>query len=117
MPPNAGGVGGASAAAKARRARRALRNGFLRSRVLLERKTPEVYRRAAPRPLTGVVVADALLTGDALLIGGAAISLVTGNPAGAQVAQNDDSQMARVVPRAGAPESFADLTEQLLLVS
>ncbi|QDM41294.1 Do family serine endopeptidase [Altererythrobacter sp. TH136] len=49
----------------------------------------------------------------ALLIGGAAISLVTGNPAGAQVAQNDDSQMARVVPRAGAPESFADLTAQL----
>jgi serine protease Do len=49
----------------------------------------------------------------ALLVGGAAISLVTGNPAGAQVAQNDDSQMARVVPRAGAPESFADLTAQL----
>ncbi|MFZ1744001.1 MAG: Do family serine endopeptidase [Pontixanthobacter sp.] len=49
----------------------------------------------------------------ALLVGGAAISLVTGFPAGAQVAQNDDSQMARVVPRAGAPESFADLTEQL----
>ena len=49
----------------------------------------------------------------ALLVGGAAISLITGNPAGAQVAQNDDSQMARVVPRAGAPESFADLTAQL----
>ena len=49
----------------------------------------------------------------ALLLGGAAISLVTGQPAGAQVAQNDDSQIARVVPRAGAPESFADLTAQL----
>jgi len=49
----------------------------------------------------------------ALLVGGAAISLITGYPAGAQVAQNDDARMARVVPRAGAPESFADLTEQL----
>ena len=49
----------------------------------------------------------------ALLVGGAALSLITGHPAGAQVAQNDDSQMARVVPRAGAPESFADLTAQL----
>ena len=49
----------------------------------------------------------------ALLLGGAALTLATGFPAGAQVAQNDDSQMARVVPRAGAPESFADLTAQL----
>ena len=49
----------------------------------------------------------------ALLLGGAAVSLITGDPAGAQVAQNDDSAMARVVPRAGAPESFADLTAQL----
>ena len=49
----------------------------------------------------------------ALLLGGAALSLVTGFPAGAQVAQNDEGQMARVVPRAGAPESFADLTAQL----
>lgn len=49
----------------------------------------------------------------ALLAGGAAISLITGFPAGAQVAQNDDQQISRVVPRAGAPESFADLTEQL----
>ncbi|MCA0910531.1 Do family serine endopeptidase [Qipengyuania gaetbuli] len=48
----------------------------------------------------------------ALLAGGAALSLA-GYPAGAQVAQNDDSHMARVVPRAGAPESFADLTAQL----
>lgn len=49
----------------------------------------------------------------ALLAGGAAISLITGMPAGAQVAQNDDSHMSRVVPRAGAPASFADLTAQL----
>ncbi len=49
----------------------------------------------------------------ALLLGGAAISLATGYPAGAQVAQNDDSRMSNMVPRAGAPESFAELTEQL----
>jgi serine protease Do len=49
----------------------------------------------------------------ALLLGGAAISLATGYPAGAQVAQNDDKAIARVVPRAGAPASFADLTAQL----
>ncbi len=49
----------------------------------------------------------------ALLLGGAAASLVTGLPAGAQVAQNDAQQMQNVVPRAGAPASFADLTQQL----
>lgn len=49
----------------------------------------------------------------ALLVGGAAISLMTGYPAGAQIAQNDDSVMNRVVPVEGAPASFADLTEQL----
>ena len=49
----------------------------------------------------------------ALLLGGAAISLATGLPAGAQVAQNDAQQMQQVVPRAGAPNSFADLTQQL----
>jgi len=49
----------------------------------------------------------------ALLLGGAAVSLATGYPAGAQVAQNDDRAIARVVPRAGAPASFADLTAQL----
>ena len=52
------------------------------------------------------------LTG-ALLLGGAAASLTTGYAAGAQVAQNDATQMSRVVPRAGAPEGFATLTEQL----
>jgi serine protease Do len=49
----------------------------------------------------------------AALLGGAALSLTTGFPAGAQVAQNDASQMAPMVPRAGAPASFADLTAQL----
>ncbi|MEW9855278.1 Do family serine endopeptidase [Novosphingobium sp. M1R2S20] len=49
----------------------------------------------------------------ALLLGGATASLITGNPAGAQVAQNEASQMSRVVPRAGAPASFAELTAQL----
>ncbi len=49
----------------------------------------------------------------ALLLGGSALTLITGLPAGAQVAQNDAAQMQAVVPRAGAPASFADLTEQL----
>ncbi len=49
----------------------------------------------------------------ALLVGGAAVSLMTGYPAGAQVAQNADAVMERVVPVEGAPASFADLTEQL----
>lgn len=49
----------------------------------------------------------------ALLLGGATASLVTGMPAGAQVAQNEASQMSNVVPRAGAPASFAELTAQL----
>jgi len=49
----------------------------------------------------------------ALLLGGAAVSLATGYPAGAQVAQNDAAPMARVAPPGGAPASFADLTEQL----
>jgi serine protease Do len=49
----------------------------------------------------------------ALLVGGSVLSLATGFPAGAQVAQNDTTQMQTVVPRAGAPSSFADLTQQL----
>jgi len=49
----------------------------------------------------------------ALLAGGAAISLLTGYPAGAQVAQNDRIQVQNAVPVAGAPASFADLTEVL----
>ena len=49
----------------------------------------------------------------ALLLAGSALTLVTGFPAGAQVAQNDSAQIDAVVPRAGAPASFADLTQQL----
>jgi len=49
----------------------------------------------------------------ALLLAGSALTLATGFPAGAQVAQNDTAQMQNVVPRAGAPTSFADLTQQL----
>jgi len=49
----------------------------------------------------------------ALLMGGAAVTLATGQPVGAQVAQNDDSAISRMAPRAGAPGSFADLTEAL----
>lgn len=49
----------------------------------------------------------------ALLVGGATLSLATGFPAGAQVAQNDEAAIERIVPRQGAPASFADLTAQL----
>ncbi|MFN3516723.1 MAG: Do family serine endopeptidase [Novosphingobium sp.] len=49
----------------------------------------------------------------ALLLGGAALSLITGIPAGAQVAQNEQSSASALVPRPGAPASFADLTQQL----
>lgn len=49
----------------------------------------------------------------ALLVGGAAASLMAGIPAGAQVAQNDAGAISSVVPVAGAPASFADLTEQV----
>ncbi|HSG33019.1 MAG TPA: Do family serine endopeptidase [Sphingomonadaceae bacterium] len=48
----------------------------------------------------------------ALLIGGAALSLATGHPAGAQVT-NDAGAIQPIVPQAGAPASFADLTQQL----
>ncbi len=50
----------------------------------------------------------------ALLAGGAAISLITGFPAGAQVAQNHEMQIADAVPVAGAPASFAELTQALM---
>lgn len=49
----------------------------------------------------------------ALLLGGAALSLATGIPAGAQVAQNEQASATALVPRPGAPSSFADLTQQL----
>jgi serine protease Do len=48
----------------------------------------------------------------ALLLGGATATLAL-QPNGAQTAQNDPSQMAAVVPRAGAPTSFADLVAKL----
>jgi len=49
----------------------------------------------------------------ALLLSGAAFTLATGYPAGAQVAQNDAQQIQSIAPRAGAPASFAVLTQQL----
>ena len=49
----------------------------------------------------------------ALLSGGAALSLATGFPAGAQVAQNENLRIQNAVPIDGAPASFADLTEVL----
>ncbi len=49
----------------------------------------------------------------ALLVSGTALALVTQSPVGAQVAQNESSEIAKAVPRAGAPESFADLVDQL----
>lgn len=49
----------------------------------------------------------------ALLMSGTALALTSQSPVDAQVAQNDDSSLTRVVPRAGAPASFADLVEHL----
>lgn len=49
----------------------------------------------------------------ALLLAGSALTLATGFPAGAQVAQNEQSEIHATVPRAGAPASFAELTAQL----
>lgn len=49
----------------------------------------------------------------ALLVGGATVTMLTGFPAGAQVAQNDRLQIENAVPVQGAPASFADLTEAL----
>ncbi len=54
----------------------------------------------------------AYATTAAILLGGSAITLMT-HPAGAQVAQNDERQMATAAPRTGAPQSFANLVEQL----
>jgi serine protease Do len=50
----------------------------------------------------------------ALLLGGAALTLMTGYPAGAQVAQNEKLQIGQTAPVPGAPGSFADLTEALM---
>jgi serine protease Do len=49
----------------------------------------------------------------ALLLGGAAVTAITGLPAGAQVAQNASQQVEAMIPRQGAPVSFADLVQQL----
>ncbi|OYY89310.1 MAG: protease [Sphingomonas sp. 28-66-16] len=49
----------------------------------------------------------------ALLLGGAAATMALQPPAGAQTAQNEPTVMASVVPRAGAPLSFADLVARL----
>lgn len=49
----------------------------------------------------------------ALLLAGGAATLSGVGSAGAQVAANDSQAMRAAAPRAGAPMSFADLTEQL----
>ncbi len=49
---------------------------------------------------------------NALLLAGATAALAL-QPGGAQTAQNDPAQIAAVVPRAGAPTSFADLVAKL----
>ncbi len=49
----------------------------------------------------------------ALLLAGGAATLSGAGSAGAQVAANDSEIMRAAAPRAGAPMSFADLTEQL----
>jgi len=49
----------------------------------------------------------------ALLIGGAAATVASQQPAGSGVAQNSPEQMAAMPPRPGAPMSFADLTAKL----
>src|SRR3546814_13916148 len=75
-------------------------------------------QRAAPGTLDFVTRGIAIVRyvygiTSALLVGGTALALVTQSPVGAQVAQNEQSEIAKVVPRSGAPESFADLVEQL----
>lgn len=49
----------------------------------------------------------------ALLLGGAAFTVATGQPAGAQTAQNEPGTMAAASPRPGAPLSFAELVSRL----
>lgn len=49
----------------------------------------------------------------ALLAGGAAITLISGYPAGAQVAQNDNVAIAKAVSTGNAQDSFAPLVAQL----
>ncbi len=49
----------------------------------------------------------------ALLLGGTAATLALQSPGGAQTAQNEPGAIAAATPRAGAPMSFADMTERL----
>ena len=49
----------------------------------------------------------------ALLLGGAAAAMTLQPSAGAQTAQNEPGTMQQVVPRAGAPMSFADMVARL----
>ncbi|MGN6279831.1 MAG: Do family serine endopeptidase [Sphingomonas sp.] len=49
----------------------------------------------------------------ALLLGGAAAAMTLQPTAGAQTAQNEPGAMQQVVPRAGAPMSFADMVAKL----
>src|SRR5437764_2587355 len=49
----------------------------------------------------------------AVLLGGAAWTLSTGLPAGAQVAQNDPAKIQTILQRSSAPESFAHLVQKL----
>jgi serine protease Do len=81
------------------------------NRRTLQRGAPTSHLERTHKDVKPVRYSYAITS--AMLLGGAALSLITGNPAGAQVAQNDDRAIAKVVPRAGAPSSFADLTAQL----
>ena len=49
----------------------------------------------------------------ALLVGGAAATLTSGQPLGAQVAQNEPGTIQAATPRPNAPMSFADLAARL----
>jgi serine protease Do len=49
----------------------------------------------------------------ALLLGGAAAAMTLQPPAGAQTAQNEPGTMQQVVPRPGAPMSFANMVARL----
>lgn len=82
-----------------------LKQGLECRRAVWLRRTWKRKGRDAVRYTYGVT--------SALLISGAALTLLTGLPAGAQVAQNDAERIQQIVPRAGAPASFADLTQQL----
>ena len=56
---------------------------------------------------------DAYAITTALLLGGAATTMVLQPAANAQTAQNEPSAIAAAAPRAGAPMSFADMVAKL----